>query len=184
MKKSKLEWEFLFELMSNAVFDVERLFQIHAKTKGFYERRALINSAVVMTAAYWEASVEIIFEIAVDHHYSQLSVADLATIKKATAGRMNTPHAHNINVLFLNVGIANIFDRVNWENMSSKRAAKKLDLLLNSRHFIAHGQRAWKTNKCPTKALAIDWFKFARTSAKAIYTIVRREIDGKHDDDN
>jgi|GEM_PF-5923211 len=148
--------------------DVQNLLIAHGKTNVPAERRAILNATTVMLVAHWESFVECLFEECVKIRYFNLKEDEQAKIAKCTAGRLSTPNSHNINVLFLSVGVANLMGGVGWSNMSSARATKKLDQLLEARHFIAHGQRTWRTNKYPTKRQVEQWICFVETLSNAV----------------
>lgn len=151
----------------NSLIDAENVLKMHSCVNSRRAQRSIINAAVVMLVAHWEAYVECLFVECVNIHYHGLTDDERRQIVKTTAGRMNTPDSYSINMLFLYVGIANILGRVRWRNMAPERICKKLNLLVSARHFIAHGQQS-RNEKFATKAQVKEWLKFVNSLKLAL----------------
>ena len=159
--------------------DVRVLMDLHSVETSRTRQRSIRNAAAVMLVAHWESFVENIFEYCVRKHYADQSVETQNAIIKSTANRFHSASSADVNKLFLNVGVANILDSVRWPGMSSTRAKRKIDDIVNARHFIAHGQRHTRESSYPTTAKLKDWIAFIDEAGDLIAAAVQSKLEGK-----
>jgi hypothetical protein len=163
-------------LARHSLADVTVLLDLHDAETSRPRRRSIRNAAAVMLVAHWEAFIENVFEYTIESRYASETTQVQAAIIKYTTHRFHNASSHHINMLFLNVGIANILDRVKWQGMTPSRAKKRIDEIVESRNFLAHGQRHTRQPSYPTAARLRGWVQFIDNASDAIAHAVQSHV--------
>lgn len=146
----------------HSLCDAENVLATHSTTTSRNVQRSIVNAAAVMLVAHWEAFVECVFEQCIDVTFPTFDEKERRDFIKITSGRFNTPNSYNTNSLFLSIGISNLLGNVHLRSMPASKVMNELDLLVEARHFVAHGQKS-HNGKRLTKAQVRKWLRFIRS---------------------
>jgi hypothetical protein len=128
--------------------DVDEIVTAHFVLTGGHRGRpalrqgaALTRAGVVLLAAAMEAFVEDLFEESARLLMPTRTADELNQLFENTSKRLNVADVHKTNLLYFNLGIQWVLERIRWQKFSNKSFQKTLNKLVETRNQIAHGSQ-------------------------------------------
>lgn len=132
----------------------------------------MLRAGVVLLGALFEAFVEDLFDLCVDHAFANRPLADRKELKSHTSGKNNNASVHQVNTMFFHVGVPWIMShpKCHWQKFSNSAVQQRLKDMAKARNEIAHGE-----SRVIRKSQISAWREFAESLAECL-----DEIAGDH----
>lgn len=105
------------------------------------------RSCVVMISALLQSYVQGVFEACAKKALPTLKNSDVWESYWKQMKGWGNPSADNTKILFLKIGVSDVFDGLSWQKCENKSVRSKLNQLNHIRNSIAHGGKKLYINK-------------------------------------